>query len=324
MRVIIYGVGAVGGVTAAALFRSGTEVIGIARGAMLQAVSEKGLRLRTPDLDEVVQVPVVGHPSGIDWRADDVILLCVKGQDSVAALEDLRRAGVTDQPIFCAQNGIENERKALRRFPNVHGVTVMMPALYLNPGEVAVFTTPNLGIFDLGRYPNGHDADDARLAEILEKAGIGAFVLDDVMASKAGKLLLNLGNVLKAALGPKAETGAIGPAVRAEAEAAYRAAGIPWVEVDDSDPRRARMMVPQDVPGVARMGGSTNQSLLRGAERVEIDYLNGEIALLGRLHNVPVPLNAALTRLGDQLAQDGAKPGSYTLESLQKAIGFEA
>ena len=37
------------------------------------------------------------------------------------------------------QNGVANERFALRRFPNVHGVTVMMPAAFLAPGEVAAF-----------------------------------------------------------------------------------------------------------------------------------------------------------------------------------------
>ena len=38
MRAVVYGVGAVGGVTAAALFSSGAEVVGSARGAMLDAV----------------------------------------------------------------------------------------------------------------------------------------------------------------------------------------------------------------------------------------------------------------------------------------------
>ncbi|MEM9972180.1 MAG: 2-dehydropantoate 2-reductase N-terminal domain-containing protein [Pseudomonadota bacterium] len=317
MRVIIQGVGAVGGVTAAALFLSGTEVIGIARGRMLAAMQDRGLRLRAPGVDDVVPVPAVAHPSEITFRTDDAILLCVKGQDTVAALEDLRRAGVTDQPIFCAQNGIANEHAALRRFPNVHGVTVMMPAQYLHPGEVAVFTEPKLGIFDLGRFPYGHDADDATMAAALEAANIGAFISDKVMESKAGKLLINLKNVLWAVLGRDADMGDLPDRIRAEAEAVFRAAGITWVEVDDSDPRRAALMRNVDVPGITRVGGSTNQSLLRGATRVETDYLNGEIAYLGRLHGVPVPVNTALTRIGDRAAAEGWKPGHLTLGDIQ-------
>src|SRR6056297_1257650 len=321
MRVIIYGVGAVGGVTAAALFSSGAEVVGIARGAMLDAVRERGLRLRAPGRDETVPLPVVAHPGEVDWRADDAVILCMKGQDTEAALMALRAAGVRDQPIFCAQNGVANERAALRMFPNVHGITVMMPALYLTPGEVAVFTEPKLGIFDLGRYPGGVDADDAALAAVLDRAGIACFPRPDVMGSKHGKLLLNLMNVLKAALGSQADTGALGRAVRAEAEAVYRAAGIAWDDVGMEDPRRAELIRPVDsLPGVERVGGSTVQSLLRGAGSVETDFLNGEITLLGRLHGVPTPVNAALTRIGARMARDGVKPGAYALDELRAVV----
>lgn len=318
---IVYGVGAVGGVTAAALFASGTEVIGIARGAMLDAVRETGLRLRAPGRDEVVPLPVVAHPGEVDWRADDAVILCMKGQDTEAALMALRAAGLREQPIFCAQNGVANERAALRLFPNVHGITVMMPALYLTPGEVAVFTEPKLGIYDIGRYPRGVDADDEGMAAVLDRAGIACFPREDVMASKYGKLLLNLMNVLKAALGSAADVGELGPAVRAEAETVYRAAGIAWDDVGMEDPRRAELARPVDaLPGVERVGGSTVQSLLRGAGSVETDLLNGEIALLGRLHGVPTPVNAALTRIGARLARDGVKPGAYSLEELRAAV----
>lgn len=321
MRIIIFGMGAVGGVVAAALQRSGQDVIGIARGGMLEAVRSKGLRLRAPDIDETLPVACVSSPAEIDWRPDDMVMLCMKGQDTQAALEDLRAAGVTDQPVFCAQNGIANERAALRLFPNVHGVTVMMPAKYTDPGEVAVFTKPCFGIFDLGRYPSGADADDTRMSQALETARIGAFVREDVMASKRGKLLMNLNNILKAALGHAADTDPLRSRVRAEAEAVFRAAGLAWTEVDERDPRRADLIRPVDaLPGVARVGGSTNQSLLRGTGRLETDYLNGEIALIGRLHGVDAPLNAGLCRIAARIARDGLPPGAYTMDQLEAQL----
>jgi len=321
MRIVIHGMGAVGGIVAAALFRSGQEVVGIARGGMLEAVKAGGLRLRAKDIDETYPVPCVAAPRDIDWRPDDMILLCVKGQDTQSALEDLRAAGVTDQPIFCAQNGVANERAALRLFPNVHGVTVMMPATYITAGEVACFSEPAFGIFDIGRYPSGQDADDARMAAALEAANIGAFIQDDVMASKRGKLLMNLHNIQKAAVGPQGETERLRVRVRAEAEAVFTAAGLSWTEVDDRDTRRADLMRMVDhLPGVARVGSSTNQSLLRGTGRLETDFLNGEIALLARLHGLDAPLNAGLCRIAAELARDGAQPGSYTLEALEAAL----
>src|SRR5690606_8198231 len=100
-----------------------------------------------------------------------------------------------------AQNGVANERAALRLFPNVYGITVMMPSDYVTTGEVNCYGSPRLGIFEIGRYPHGRDAAAEALGAALESAGIAAFVEEDVMAGKHGKLLHNLANVMEAARG---------------------------------------------------------------------------------------------------------------------------
>ena len=170
MRTIVYGVGAIGGTVAAALALSGQEVVGIARGAQLAAVRAGGLLLRTPEASTRARFPCVADPEEIAFGPDDAILLTMKTQDTPAALERLRAAGVAGQPIFCVQNAVANERMALRHFASVHGVTVMMPASFVTPGEVVVTSSPRYGIFDIGRYPAGSDADDARLAAALDAA----------------------------------------------------------------------------------------------------------------------------------------------------------
>ena len=200
MRIIIHGVGAIGGVVGAALVEAGQEVLGIARGRMLEAIRARGLTMISPKGRVTVDLPCVATPSEITFRPDDVVLLCVKGQDTESALADLRAAGMTDQPLFCLQNGTANERTALRYFPNVHGVTVMMPATYLEPGEVITHGAPCYGLFEIDRYPQGSDADDAALKEALDKANIATFVSEAVMEAKYGKLLMNLGNIVDAML----------------------------------------------------------------------------------------------------------------------------
>lgn len=322
MRIVVCGVGAIGGTVAAALALSGQEVVGIARGAQLDAIRARGLRLRTPDADRVARFDCVAGPGEIAFRPDDAILLAMKTQDTEPALDALRAAGVERQPIFCAQNGVANERLALRRFPNVHGVTVMMPATFLVPGEVAAFSTPRHGVFDLGRYPAGRDGDDARMAAALERANVAAFVSDAVMESKHGKLLLNLRNMLEAALGPGADTAPFLPPLRAEAEAAFAAAGIVWRDVGSGDPRRAALMRQAPVAGVARSGGSSTQSLARGTGTLETDWLNGEVVLLGRLHGIPTPANAFLVGLGARLVRAGLRPGAVTPGEI--AAGYAA
>lgn len=318
MRIIIYGVGAVGGVVGAALALGGSEVLGIARGRQLAALQAGPLRLRSPNGDRSVDLPCVGHPSEIAFRTDDLILLTMKTQDTGSALLALRAAGVRDQAIFCLQNGIANEAMALRLFPNVHGVTVMMPAAYIEPGEVLGYGTPKLGIFDIGRYPSGRDTADATLARLFDSAEMAGFVHGDVMSSKRGKLLLNLGNALEGSLGRGNDRGDWPARVQAEAERVLRAAGHDWDDVGMDDPRRKDLMQMGEIAGVTRFGGSTSQSLLRGAGSVETDYLNGEIVRLARLYRVEAPLNTFLTDLMALIANEGHLPGAVTLEGLER------
>ena len=321
MRVIVYGVGAIGGVVSAALARSGAEVIGIARGKMLEAIRANGVRLRSPEVDVSVAVTVVGSPAEIDFRPDDAILLCMKTQDTMPALEALRQAGVHEQPIFCLQNGVSNEPMALRFFPNVHGVTVMMPATFLVPGEVNTHAYPRFGLFDIGRYPNGTDAADEALAALMNAANIAAYADPKVMESKHGKLLLNLGNITGAAFGPQADDKVLRRAMMDEAKRVFDAARIDWRDVSEADPRRQELLKTGEIKGGPAMSNSTLQSLLRG-NGVETDYLNGEIAFQGRKAGVPTPLADAMIALAVRMQREKLGPGSLSLAETMARLGL--
>ena len=323
MRFIVYGIGAIGGTFAAALARAGHEVIGIARGKMLDAIrTHGGLTFKTPAGSSLVHFPVVAAPHDIQFCPDDVVFLAMKGQDTAEALDALRAAGVTTQAIVCAQNGVNNERAALRHFPNVYGMTVMLPADYVTPGEVICYGTPKLGLVDIGRYPQGLDDNVALIATALDSAGFAAFPLEHVMQSKYGKLRDNLGNVVEAALGHGARSGTLMAPIQAEADRVYDAAGIVRIAIGNADPRRKGLMEMGAVEGVTRTGGSSIQSLKRGTGTIETDWLNGEIVLLGGLHGVPTPLNAGLVAIGRELVEKGAKPGSMTEADLRGRLGL--
>ena len=57
--------------------------------------------------------------------------------------EALARVDAPEAPdgiaVVCAQNGVENERMALRSFPDVYAMTVMCPATHLEPGVVVAY-----------------------------------------------------------------------------------------------------------------------------------------------------------------------------------------
>ncbi|WP_323770848.1 ketopantoate reductase family protein [Antarctobacter sp.] len=322
MRIIIFGVGAVGGVVAAALALTGQDVLGIARGTRLQAIRDRGLTLRSHDGRETTPLPCVGTATEISPCPDDVILMTTKTQDTPRALEDLRTAGFDEQAVFCVQNGVENERLALRLFPNVHGVNVMLPAEYMAPDEAVCFGKPNLGVFDIGRYPRGADQIDAALAEVLTEARIKSFVEDDVMQNKYGKLLVNLGNIVEAALGRGVAAPEIKTALQQEAIAVYRASGIGWRDMGAGDPRRSTLMEASPIEGLTRIGGSTSQSLARGAGSVETDFLNGEIALIARLAGTDAPINTRAAQLAARLAREKRSTGALTPAEMAAELGL--
>ncbi len=305
MRYIVIGAGAVGGSIGAALFRAGHSVVLVARGSHRDAIASDGLLFATPRGTERLAIPVVGGPDELMLTGDDVLLLAVKVQDSLEVLEQWSGQPIAgggtagrDLPLLCAQNGVEGERIALRRFAKVYGVCVMLPASHLAPGEIAAFADPLVGVLTVGRYPRGSDPFVAQVCADLEQSGVGGVDSTAVMRWKYTKLLANLGNALEAIIGPidGADARALRERARAEGELVLRAADVDFASPDeDADARRRWSMA--DIPGLTRGGGSTWQSLARGTGRVETDYLAGEIVLLGRLHGVRTPVNETLRLL---------------------------
>ncbi len=320
MRYIVYGAGAIGGVIGARMHRAGKAVTLIARGAHLDAIRARGLTLRTPEGTETAPIPVAATPAEITFGEGDVVILGMKSQDTVAALDELRAAAGDRVPVVCTQNGVANERMALRRFENVYAMVVMLPAGHLEPGVVEQHSAPVAGILDAGRYPTGIDTVIEAVCADLEQSGFSARPDPAVMRQKYAKLLMNLGNAFQAICGIEADGRDLLRAARAEALACYAAAGIDCASDEEFRSRRGNLIQPQPVGDARRQGGSSWQSVVRGTGTVEADWLNGEICLLGRLHGVATPVNRLLQTLANRVARERLAPGTITPDELQRQL----
>jgi 2-dehydropantoate 2-reductase len=318
MRFVIFGAGAIGGVVGARLSEAGFEVALIARGAHLEAIRRDGLRLETPVQQTVFELPAASDPAELGVGADgDVVLLAVKSQDTLDALATLRLAGGHRVPVVCLQNGVENERVAVRLCPEVYGAVLMLPAAHLEPGLVLAYGAEQTGIVDVGRYPEGTDELSERVTQALAASQFESRSQTDIMRYKYAKLVLNLGNAVDALCGRGEGSDQLAERAEQEGRAALTAAGIDFTapEVGDLTGRWERMGV-QEIPGRPRGGSSSWQSLARGTGAIETDYLNGEVVMLGRRHGVPTPVNAALCELAARAAHDGAAPGELPAERV--------
>lgn len=329
MHYVIIGAGAVGGAIGGRLHQAGHRVTLVARGEHLAVIRERGLLLVTPAGEERVGVPAVAGPEELALTPDSVLVLTTKSQHTPAALgawmdAPVRGGGVAGDrlPLLCAQNGVANERMALRRFAQVYAVCVWLPATFLEPGTVVATGHPHPGMLHIGRFPGRVDATAEQIAADLASGGFVTRARADVMRWKYGKLLANLGNGL----------GALFPSpdgwyerVRDEATAVLAAAGIAHTSRREEIAERGdRVRVRPVVNGRERGGSSTWQSLARKTGSVEVDYLNGEIVLLGREHGVPTPVNLAVQRAMHRAVRAGMAPGEFPpaeFEALLREAG---
>jgi len=317
MRFLVFGAGAVGGTVGARLHQTGHDVTLVARGPHFEALRAKGLRLETPDGTDRLDIPVVNDLGRATIDAETVVMLCVKSQHTVDAVTTLSRHAPEAVPVACLQNGVANERTALRWFSNVYGVAVMCPTAFLEPGVVRAYSSTAItGILDIGRYPQGIDETCSQVANALARSRFLSVARPNIMRWKYRKLLTNLGNAVDALCGPSARHGTLTELAVAEGERVLAAAGIEPVPIPVELARRGNHVVWGTIGGENRPGGSTWQSLRRATGTTEGDYLSGEIILLGRLHDVPTPVNSLLRRLLRNAAERSGSPGQMTEAEL--------
>jgi 2-dehydropantoate 2-reductase len=316
VRIIVYGAGAIGGVIGAQLLRQGNDVTFIARGDNYVALARDGIRLETPAETVTLRVAVVEDPAELSIGTDDLVVLAVKSQDTMEVLRRLAAVAPSATGIVCAQNGVENERMALRIFSDVYGMCVMCPATHLTPGVVQASSAPVTGLLDVGRWPRGIDERALEFASLLGAASFDSVAREDIARWKWGKLLMNLGNAVEAVCGAQGRGGVLMGRALAEGAQVLRLAGIDFVERDEDSLRRGELLKIGAIGGVERGGGSSWQSLARATGEIETDYLSGEIVLQGRLHGVPTPVNELLRRLANEMAIRRQAPGAWTEEEV--------
>ena len=319
VRVIIYGAGAVGSVIGGRLRQSGADVVLVARPAHAAAIQRVGLALRTARGTQVVDVDAVTSIDQLTPTDDDVVLITAKTQDTAVIHAELLDWNPS-VAVVCATNGVEHERLALRRFARVYGMVVQLPAQFEKPGEVTVLCGPTNAILDVGCYPSGIDETAVDLAALLDASpGILSEADDDVMTKKYGKLLVNLGNVADAACGIAGRGARVVAAAIDEGKRVYEAAGIRWEQPPERAARyKARSATMQfDIPsGDTFVGGSTWQSVMKGATSLETDFFNGEIVLLARLHGLRAPANEFLQQYAARMLRGEIAAGSRTTDQL--------
>jgi len=104
MKICVYGAGAVGGLIAVRLQRSGHDLSVIARGAQLQAIASHGLRLREGTRTEATAVRAEADPARLGHQ--DYVIVAVKAQSLPEVAERIAPLVGAGTSIITAMNGV--------------------------------------------------------------------------------------------------------------------------------------------------------------------------------------------------------------------------
>ncbi len=309
-RYIIIGAGAIGASLAAQFELRGIPYLLFGRGEQIRHIQAAGLECVRPEGTRNLRLKACAAIDELTLGQDDVLVMTTKTQDLEAACQAWawqpvqgpgRARCAAELPVLTLQNGMAAERIALRWFDQVYGASINTPARFTQVGQVVVGGYPEVGLAVVGRYPQGEGALAAAIAADLCRAGYLAEAQPDILRWKAAKLISSVRNGLEVFDGPAARVHAFHRQLVQEVLAVLAAMGI---EPASSAERQHAVGHWGIAPGSGIEPGqqSTWQSIARGVSN-EVDYLNGEVALLGRLQGVPTPFNAALQRAIGQLTR---------------------
>lgn len=191
-RILIFGMGGIGGYVASRLAALGSEIetIFIARGAHLEALRSKGLRFRAPDGSERTVRPTVAtdNPSSVGGTVDGVFI-CTKGYDLADACRALVPVVGPQTIILPLLNGAD----IYERCRSVIQDAVVLPGgIYISSSVVEPGLVVQLGgkgnLF-LGPEPGKGDFDYSPFKTLLDKASFPYEWLDDPFPAVWNKYL---------------------------------------------------------------------------------------------------------------------------------------
>ena len=294
MRIAVIGAGGVGGAFGAALAKAGADVTFVARGAHLNAMRERGLRIEG-GRGETVLNPAQATDDPVSIGPVDIVLFCVK-------LWDVETAGAAIRPligpataVIPLQNGIDASERLIPILGAgaVMGGVAQISAVIAEPGVIRQTGTFMRLIF--GELGGGKSARGEAFLALCQKAGFDATHSDRIVTELWLKFILLASNAAitaatRSPLGLLRDDPDIAPLfARAYAEVAAvgRAKGI-HIPEDAAD--KAVASSRGSPPG---MMASMAHDLIRG-NRIELPWLSGKVVALGRELGVPVPVHEIL------------------------------
>ncbi|MEW6348841.1 MAG: 2-dehydropantoate 2-reductase [Thermodesulfobacteriota bacterium] len=323
--VAVIGAGAIGGITAAYLGKAGWDVELVCKHQQtVDRVASSGLRVFGIRGEDVYRVKAVRQIADLS-STKDVVLLATKADACVEAAQEALPFLRDTSVLVSLQNGISEYRLAeIAGRERVIGCVVGWGATMHGPGELEMTSE---GEFVVGNIDHKPDSRLPRIQEMLS-AVVPTRISENIMGELYSKLIVNSCiNSLGAITGlPLGKLLAIRKArnlfIRIMEEAIHVADAmglrvepggggkLDFYRFLGSTSLSARFKQHVTIRAIGfkyrRIRSSSLQSLERG-RKTEVDFLNGYITHMGRVHGIPTPVNDALVTIIKEI-ESGSRP----------------
>jgi 2-dehydropantoate 2-reductase len=294
MRIAVVGAGGVGGGFGAALAKAGADVTFLARGAHLAAMKSAGLKIVSQRGDShLLLTKATDDPAEIG--PVDIVLFCVKLWDVESAGERIKPLVGPGTAVIPLQNGIDAAERLLPILGSgaMMGGVAQISASITAPGvitQVGTFMRMIFGELDGSRSRRAED-----FLALCQKAGFDATLNEQILTELWMKFVLLATNASITALA-RQPIGQLrdDPDIRPVFIAAYqevidvaRAKGVTL----PSDALDRVLEFNRHAPPTMR--ASMALDLERG-NRLELPWLGGKVAELGRQLGVPTPTHGVM------------------------------
>lgn len=291
MRIAIIGAGGVGGYFGARLQAAGSDVAFVARGAHLEALRERGLRVESPKGDlRLAHVQATDNPATVG--VVDAVLLTVKMYDLHAASRMLTPLIGRDTVVVTLQNGVEAIDIVAGQVGREHvaGGVAYIAAVIAEPGVIRHTSLDSLIFGELDRRRSERLV---ALEQACLHAGFSARVSDDIdldLWSKFARLSVFSGMtaVTRSTMGvlrSDPELLAMLVAACRETIAVGRARGVAL-------PDRLMDEILQMVHTLPHHAKASMLEDLERGRRLELPWLSGAVVRLGAAAGVPTPIHS--------------------------------
>ena len=292
MRIAIFGAGGVGGYFGGRLAQAGEDVTFIARGAHLEAMRARGLRVDSVAGDFVLETVQASDDPAAAGPVD-AVLVGVKAWQVPQAAEAMRPLLGRETFVVPLQNGVEapGQLAALLGREHVVGGLCRIISYVAGPGHICHTGAAPIIIF--GELDGGASARLQRLAVACERAaGMTAEIAEDIEAALWRKFLMiatfsGVGAVTRAPIGVLRSRPETRQMLQAALQEIYDVARARGVRLNTAALDAATTFMDGLPTGAT---ASMQRDILAGRPS-ELESQNGAVVRLGEEAGVATPLH---------------------------------